>query len=159
MTEIISSLSDISDNYDAVLCDVWGCFHNGVRPYPAAEAALKAFRAKGGCAVLLTNAPRPETAVLDQLRAMKADEDAWTAIASSGGAARDAMQNGSWGQKVLHIGAPVRDDAFFEGATVERVAMEDADSIISTGLRDDRPETPDDNVAGHRLRQAASANL
>lgn len=144
MSEIISSLADLSGQYDAVLCDVWGCFHNGVRPYPAAETALKAFRARGGCAVLLTNAPRPEDAVLKQLRAMNADEDAWDAIASSGGAARASVRNGDWGKKVYHIGSPGKDDAIFEGAAVERVRMEDADSIVCTGLRDDRTETPED---------------
>lgn len=142
MSEIISSLADVSDRYDAVLCDVWGCFHNGMRPFPAAQLALKAFRAKGGCAVLLTNAPRPEDAVLTQLRAMKADEDSWDAIASSGGAARESVRNGDWGTKVYHIGTPGRDDAFFDGAGVEKVRLEDAETVICTGLRDDRTETP-----------------
>ncbi|MEM7269214.1 MAG: TIGR01459 family HAD-type hydrolase [Pseudomonadota bacterium] len=144
MTQIVNSLSEIADRYDAVLCDVWGCFHNGVRPYAAAAAALQAFRQGGGVSVLLTNAPRPEAAVLRQLQAMNAPEDAWDAIASSGGAARDAVRRGEWGQKVLHIGSPTRDMAFFEGAGVERVAMEDAESIVCTGLRDDRSETPAD---------------
>lgn len=156
MSEIISSLADVSDRYDAVLCDVWGCFHNGVRPYQAAVDALKAFRASGGCAVLLTNAPRPEEAVRKQLRAMNADEDAWDAIASSGGAARASVRNGEWGKKVYHIGTPGRDDAFFEGAGVEKVRMEDADSIVCTGLRDDRSETPadyNDELAEAALRR------
>lgn len=144
MTEIIQALSDVSENYDAVLCDVWGCFHNGVSPYAAAQSALKAFREKGGCSVLLTNAPRPESSVLGQLQAMNADEAAWDAIASSGGAARDAVRNGDWGKKVYHIGAADRDEAFFDGAFVERVRMEDAESIVCTGLREDHKETPDD---------------
>ena len=144
MSEIIGSLAEVSDQYDAVLCDVWGCFHNGVRPYKAAVAALKEFRKSGGCAILLTNAPRPEGAVLKQLQAMNADEEAWDAIASSGGAASDSVRNGDWGKKVYHIGTPGRDDAFFEGAGVQKVSMEDADSIVCTGLRNDRDETPDD---------------
>lgn len=144
MSQIIQSLSEIADQYDAVLCDVWGCFHNGVRPYAAAEQALKSFREAGGCAVLLTNAPRPENAVLKQLHAMKADEGAWDAIASSGGAARASVRDGDWGRKVYHIGTPGRDDAFFEGAGVEKVRMEEADSLVCTGLRNDRTETPAD---------------
>ncbi len=31
MSEIISSLSDISDRYDALFVDLWGCVHDGVR--------------------------------------------------------------------------------------------------------------------------------
>lgn len=144
MSEIISSLADVSDQYDAVLCDVWGCFHNGVEPYAAAAAALAAFRKAGKTSVLLTNAPRPEASVLVQLRAMNAPEAAWDAIASSGGAAREAVRSGGWGKKVLHIGAAGRDDAIFDGAGVERVRIEDAETIVCTGLRDDRTETPTD---------------
>ena len=143
MTDIIRSLAEISDRYDAVLCDVWGCFHNGVQPLPGAIAALRAFREKGGLVILLTNAPRPETAVEAQLAAMNAPKDAWDEIASSGGAARDAVRRGEWGQKVFHIGTPGKDDAFFDNAHVERVRLEDAQSIVCTGLFDDRTETPE----------------
>lgn len=145
MTEIISSLDSIAGPYDAVLCDVWGCYHNGVAPLPGAVAALRAFRARGGFVILLTNAPRPEDAVKRQLAAMNAPTDSWDAIASSGGAARDALRRGEWGRKVFHIGAADRrDEAFFEGAAVERVRLEDAESVVCTGLRDDRTETPAD---------------
>ena len=58
MTEIISSLAEISDKYDVLLCDLWGCLHNGREAFPSAVAALQGFRAKGGTVVLLTNAPR-----------------------------------------------------------------------------------------------------
>ncbi|MFV0473972.1 MAG: TIGR01459 family HAD-type hydrolase [Pikeienuella sp.] len=145
MTEIAPSLESISARYDAVLCDVWGCYHNGVAPLPGAVAALRAFRAKGGIVTLLTNAPRPEDAVRRQLAAMSAPEDTWDAIASSGGAARDALRRGEWGAKVYHIGSSdQRDEAFFAGAAVERVRLEEAESIVCTGLRDDRTETPAD---------------
>lgn len=144
MTEIITSLADISDRYDAVLCDVWGCFHNGARPLPGAVAALRAFRERGGKVILLTNAPRPETAVEAQLAKMNAPRDSWDAIASSGGAARDAVRRGEWGTRVYHIGDPDRDEAMFDGSDVERVRLEDAETIVCTGLRNDRLETPAD---------------
>lgn len=144
MTEIISSLADISAPYDAVLCDVWGCLHNGVRLLPGAVSALQAFRAQGGAVVLLTNAPRPETAVQAQLDRMGAPGDAWDAVASSGGAARAAVRRGEWGRKVHHIGAPVRDESFFDGAALERVPLDEAETIVCTGLVDDRTETPAD---------------
>ncbi|MEM8753716.1 MAG: TIGR01459 family HAD-type hydrolase [Pseudomonadota bacterium] len=144
MTDIIDSLADVSAQYDAVLCDVWGCLHNGVRILPGAVSALRAFREGGGVVVLLTNAPRPESAVQAQLDRMDAPDDAWDAIASSGGAAKDAVRRGEWGRKVHHIGAPDRDEAFFDGAEVERVPLEDAETVVCTGLRDDRTETPAD---------------
>ena len=45
MTRIVQSLAEISAAYDALLCDLWGCLHNGVAPFPAAVAALQAYRA------------------------------------------------------------------------------------------------------------------
>lgn len=157
MTEIIPSLAAISARYDAVFCDVWGCYHDGVAPLPGAVAALRAFRAGGGAVILLTNAPRPEAAVRRQLAAMGAPEDSWDDIASSGGAARDALRRGEWGERVHHIGDPERDEAFFEGVAAERVRLEDAVSVICTGLRNDRTETPADYDA--LLTEAALRRL
>jgi ribonucleotide monophosphatase NagD (HAD superfamily) len=57
---IVQSLAEIGGSYQALLCDIWGCYHNGVAPYPAAVEALRAYRATGGIVILLTNAPRPE---------------------------------------------------------------------------------------------------
>ena len=37
---IIESLAEVSDQYDAVFCDLWGCLHNGVTAFPEAVAAL-----------------------------------------------------------------------------------------------------------------------
>jgi len=141
MTEIITSLDKISHRYDAVFCDVWGCYHNGIAPLPGAIAALRAFREGGGKVILLTNAPRPESAVEAGLDRMNAPHDSWDAIASSGGAAKAAMQRGDWGQRIYHIGDPSRDEVFFENTTVERVGLADADSIVCTGLRNDQIET------------------
>lgn len=143
MTEIINNFAEISDRYDAVFCDVWGCYHNGKAPLPGAVAALTAYRERGGKVVLLTNAPRPEPAVMGQLDAMNAPRESYDTIASSGGAARDAVRSGNWGKRVYHIGA-TKDEAFFEGADVERVTLAQAESIVCTGLANDRVETPAD---------------
>jgi len=148
MTEIIPSLSTLSGRYDAVFCDLWGCLHNGKTAFPAAVAALQAFRAKGGKVVLLTNAPRPAATVIAQLDRMEVPRDAWDLVVSSGDAAQIAMVNGAVGKKVFHIGA-VKDEDFFtvlpEGAVApERVGMMDAEGIVCTGLEDDLTETPED---------------
>ncbi len=142
-TPIIRSLSEISDRYDALFCDLWGCLHDGVRAHDAAVEALRAFRAKGGAVVLMTNAPRPEGAVAAQLERLGAPRDCYDLIVSSGGVARASVEAGEWGRRVHHIGAE-KDEPFFAGLDVERVPMEAAQSIICTGLRDDRTETPDD---------------
>ncbi|MEC8581244.1 MAG: TIGR01459 family HAD-type hydrolase, partial [Pseudomonadota bacterium] len=100
MTQIIQSLSEVSDRYDALFVDLWGCVHNGIEAYPDAVAALQAFRAKGGKVVLLTNAPRPRDSVERQITKMGVPDDAWDTIATSGDSARAAMFTGAVGQKI-----------------------------------------------------------
>jgi HAD superfamily hydrolase (TIGR01459 family) len=155
MTQIIASLADISSRYDAVFCDLWGCLHNGKTPFPAAVFALKAFRAKGGKVVLLTNAPRPKPSIVRQLDAMGLPRDAWDEVVSSGDAAQHALITGAVGRRVHHIGAP-KDEPFFtefaddlvELAATEspilRTTLDQAEGIVCTGLVDDLTETPED---------------
>ena len=152
MTRIIENLGEIAANYDAVFCDLWGCLHNGVRPFPEAVAALEAFRDAGGTVVLLTNSPRPSSGVVEQLDDLGVARDLYQAVASSGDAAIDALASGLFGREVFHIG-PARDDGFFAavsdeefyaGQDIVRVKMEEAEGIVCTGLFDDETETPED---------------
>lgn len=142
-TTIISTLDEISADYDVLLCDLWGCYHNGIEPYPAAVAALQRFRRKGGSVILLTNAPRAGEFVEQHLGRMGAPSDSWDAIVSSGDATRVALGSGKFGNKI-HVIGPARDDALYEGVGVERVDMEDASAILCSGLVDDHTETPAD---------------
>ena len=75
-------------------------------PFPAAVAALQAFRAKGGKVILLTNAPRPKSSIIPQLDAMGVPRDAWDDVVTSGDAAQYAMLTGAVGHRVHFIGAP-----------------------------------------------------
>lgn len=166
MTRILSSLSEIAAGYDALLCDLWGCLHNGIAPYPAAVAALQAFRAGGGKVVLLTNAPRPNADVIAQLDRMGVPRDAWDAVVSSGDAAQDAMFAGAVGRKVFFIGAD-KDLNFFneippewsDAPAIERVPLDEAEGIVCTGLFDDLTETPDDYRARFLLAKTRGLKL
>lgn len=151
MTRIIQSLSEISQDYDALFCDLWGCVHNGQTPYPAAVAALQSFRAQGGRVVLLTNAPRPARGVTASLDAMGVPRDAWDAVVTSGDAAQAGMLMGVVGHRVHHIG-PSKDDGFFtdipddlpHDVPIERVALQEAEGIVCTGPFNEMSETPED---------------
>lgn len=139
MTPIISSLADIHDQYDALFCDLWGCLHNGIAPFPAAVAALQGFRAGGGRVVLLTNAPRPRASVAKQLDSIGVPRDAWDTIATSGDSARFALFQGVVGTRVYHIGEQ-RDLTFFEPIglledcpDIARVPLAEAEGIVCTG--------------------------
>lgn len=151
MTRIVASLAEISAPYEALLCDLWGCVHNGVTPFPAAVAALRAFRAQGGKVVLITNAPRPSRFVHEQLDRMGVPREAYDVIVTSGDAAQDAMFAGAVGQKLWHLG-PDKDEGFFtevprdwQGrAKVERVDFDAAEGIVCTGPFDEINEVPED---------------
>jgi HAD superfamily hydrolase (TIGR01459 family) len=162
MTRIINALSEISDAYDALFVDLWGCVHNGVAAMPDAVKALQDYRKTGGKVVLVTNSPRPRKGVEKQLVHFGVPQDAYDAIATSGDSARAAMYSGVVGSAVWHYG-PVTDSRFFDPmdilqnpVEITRVPLEEATGIVCTGPFDDQaePETwrPD-------LEKALARNL
>lgn len=159
MTRLIGSLAEVSQDYDTLYCDLWGCLHNGHRPYPEAVAALMAFRQAGGRVVLLTNAPRPSRFVVATLDRMGVPREAWDLAVSSGDAAQAALAGGEVGRKVWHLG-PAKDMGFFDlpdGQTVELVSLEEAEGIVCTGPFNEYVETPEDYRA--RLTEARDRGL
>ena len=140
---IIECLDDIADGYDVILCDLWGCYHNGVTYYPAAAEACRRFRERGGTVVLLTNAPRPAHSVERLLERMEAPRNSWDAIVSSGAACQSDIAGGTFGERFHYVG-PERDLHMLTELGKSPVLVDQADGILLTGLRDDTTETPDD---------------
>ena len=169
MTTIIERLSDVSDMYDALLVDLWGCLHNGLQAFPDAVSALCAYRARGGKVVLLTNAPRPRADVARQIARFGVPDDAWDTIVTSGDSARAAMFRGAVCQKVWFMGNAEIDMGFFDplriiDAPVEitRVPLEEAEGIVCTGPFDSHahPDTlrPQLLMAKHKGLKLLCAN-
>jgi HAD superfamily hydrolase (TIGR01459 family) len=140
MTQIITSLADISDRYDALFVDLWGCVHNGVKAFPAACDALIAYRQRGGTVVLVTNSPRPRDSVETQLQGFGVPSEAWDEIATSGDSARAAAYDGAVGEKVFFIGQPDEQGVFLRPLeiqenpiTITTVPLDTAEGIVCTG--------------------------
>jgi len=140
MTQIVEHLSEISDRYDALFVDLWGCVHNGLTPFPAAVAALQQYRQNGGKVVLVTNSPRPRESVEAQLDQIGVARDAWDIITTSGDSARAAMYLGAVGEKIYFIGDGDVDHGFFDPlliiedpTKIEQVPLAEAEGIICTG--------------------------
>ncbi|GGE59539.1 TIGR01459 family HAD-type hydrolase [Actibacterium pelagium] len=151
MTQIITSLSEISSRYKALFVDLWGCVHNGITAYPEAVAALQDYRRQGGIVVLLTNSPKPRLGVAEQLAQFKVPADAYDTIATSGDSARSAMYLGAVGSKVYFMGEEERDAGFFEPiqiienpVEITRVPLEQAEGIVCCGPMDPHAD-PDVN--------------
>ncbi len=149
MTRIITALSEISQNYEALFVDLWGCVHDGVRALPSAVAGLQAYRRTGGIVVLVTNSPRPRKGVESQLSQFGVPRDAWDTIATSGDSARTAMFTGVVGSKVFFIGED-RDSPFFEPikliddpVDITLTDLDAATGIICTGPFDPAADPAD----------------
>ncbi len=137
---IISRLADIASHYDAVLCDVWGVIHNGRTAFQAACQALADFRQSGKPVVLISNAPRPSSVIPNQLAHLHVPTDAWDRIVTSGDATRAEIERrGPRGYKI----GPSKDEGLYDGLPVDFRALESADYVICTGLRDDLTEPPE----------------
>ncbi|MEM9499696.1 MAG: TIGR01459 family HAD-type hydrolase [Pseudomonadota bacterium] len=140
MTRIIEHLSYISDRYDALFVDLWGCVHNGVTAFPEAVEALHRFRENGGAVVLVTNSPKPRAGIEPQLLHFQVPTTCWDTIASSGDSARAAMFRGAVGSRVYFMGEWQRDAGFFEPiriiedpVEIERVPLREAEGIVCCG--------------------------
>jgi len=145
---VLPGLGAISDRYDVALCDVWGVLHNGREAFAAASEALRAYRAKGGVVVLITNAPRPKAPIVEQVVKFGLSPDAFDDIVTSGDVSI-ALIADRIRQRVHHIG-PERDLSLFAAAgelasrPAELVGPDEADYVLCTGLFDDDVETPAD---------------
>ncbi len=138
---IIDTLDGLAGDYRAILCDVWGVIHNGVRSFPEACDALIRMRNKGLPVVLVTNAPRRHDAISVQLRSLGVPDETYDRVVTSGDVTRDLIAQGP--RRVFHLGAE-RDLGIYEDLDVELVEEFEAQAVVCTGLFDDETETPDD---------------
>jgi HAD superfamily hydrolase (TIGR01459 family) len=153
MADLIEHFEALSGDYDVLFCDVWGVVHNGVAAFPAACEALVRFRQRGGTAMLVTNAPRPDAAVRRILDRFGVPQEAYDGIVSSGDVTRGIVEARP-GARIFHLG-PERDKPIFEGLAAVFSDLETADYVVCSGLFDDTVETPEnyrDMLAAMRAR-------
>ena len=141
-TPILSSIAALAGTSEAWIVDIWGVMHNGAHAYAEAGEACRRFRAQGGLVVLLSNAPRPFTAVVPHMTELGVDPAVYDTGVTSGDATREMIAD--WqGRPLLHIG-PERDQGLFEGFDIRLSPPETAEVVICSGLYDDTKETPAD---------------
>jgi HAD superfamily hydrolase (TIGR01459 family) len=138
---LIEHLAPLVGGYDVLLCDVWGVVHNGVAAFAEACAALARFREEGGTVILITNAPRPDSAVMRILDRLAVPRVAYDAIVSSGDVTRGIVA-ARLNESVFHLG-PQRDLPIFADLDVRFAPLESADYVVCSGLFDDTTETPE----------------
>ncbi|GJD63931.1 TIGR01459 family HAD-type hydrolase [Methylobacterium frigidaeris] len=143
---ILDGIADVASGFDLILCDVWGVLHDGVHAHRGASEALTRFRALPGArprrVVLVSNAPRPGSAVLAQLDGFGVPRTAYDTIVTSGDLTRRLMAERA--DAAMHHLGPDRDLPIFDGLDLTRGGPDEASHVVVTGLLDDETETAAD---------------
>jgi HAD superfamily hydrolase (TIGR01459 family) len=146
---IVPGLRILAQRYDALILDLWGVLHDGIRPYPWVIPCLEMLRASGKKLCVLSNAPRRVSRIAAHMAQMSLPPALIDTIYSSGEATFEAL-TGSFGalplgfsvRRCFHIGSA--DDGRLVSATDTRLAGDpaEADFVLCTGVKtvDDRLE-------------------
>ena len=153
----LTGLAAIAADYDVLLCDVWGVIHNGRESFPDACASLARFAAERGPVVLISNAPRPASAVYEQLDRLGVPRAAWSAFVTSGDATRALLARRAPGP-AWALG-PERDAPLYDGLDLAFAGPDDAAFISCTGPFDDEIDTPKDYRARFEACLARGAEM
>ena len=70
----LNHLSEIFDNYDTFVIDLWGVIHNGIQLNEKAIEAVSQLKIKSKKIVFLSNAPRSSEKVRLFLKKLKMEE-------------------------------------------------------------------------------------
>jgi HAD superfamily hydrolase (TIGR01459 family) len=137
----LTSLSELADHYDGLLCDIWGVIHNGIAAFEDAVDALCRYRASGRHVILITNAPRSSREVYPQLERFGVPRRAFDSVITSGDVTSGLIAEMP-DVPLFHFG-PTRDHTILEGLANPIVGMPDARLCLLTGPLDDTIESVD----------------
>lgn len=132
-------MRSLSERYPVWFCDVWGVVHNGHVPFAASVSTLARHRATGGTVILVTNSPRSRQGVEIQLREIGVAPESHDLVVTSGDVTRDLIVKQGGGQ-LFHLG-PARDHSIIAGLDVALTTLDQARSVLCTGLFDDTKDT------------------
>ena len=132
----LNHLSDIYNQYDTFVIDLWGVIHNGVMLNSKAIEAIEQLTNNSKKIVFLSNAPRPSSKVVDFLLKMKMNRKYLSNVMTSGEAAMHAINKNQFGKTFFHLGPP-RDTSVFKYVKNNKTDLESCDFILCTGLFDE----------------------
>ena len=127
----MSPFDRLDQRYRVILCDIWGCIHDGMRLYPGAARRLRQWREDGRAIVLVSNAPRPASTVEAHLLRLGLQRSDWDHVATGGEAGIAALK--AFPASVGFIGT-ASDRADLERSGIRIADGEDFDQLACVGL-------------------------
>ena len=138
----LNHLSEIFNDYDTYVIDLWGVMHNGINLNLKAMETIENLKKNSKKIVFLSNAPRPSSKVVNFLPEMGMDKKYLSFVITSGEAAMNAINENKFGKNFFHLGPP-RDTSVFEKVKENKVSIDKCDFILCTGLFDDKEDDLD----------------
>ena len=140
MVKPLVGISEIINDFDSFLIDIWGVLHDGHRAYDGAIETLKALRQAGKSIVLISNAPRPASEVPLVLRRLGILDELYDGIMTSGQLVWQNLHDrrDPWyrqlGEKIFLLG-PMKDSKMVENIIGQAVTtIAEAEVILATGV-------------------------
>ena len=97
----LNHLSEIYQNYDTYIIDLWGVMHDGISLNSKAVEVVEKLNENSKQVVFLSNAPRPSLKVIEFLKKMKMNEKLLSKVITSGEAAMKAINQNKFGKKYV----------------------------------------------------------
>lgn len=133
-TRLIKGISEISDNYDHFIIDLWGVLHDGTAPYPNSLETLKKLRKQKKSIILLSNAPRRASKAREKLDELGFSKDLYDYLLTSGEVTYKFAKNEIEGENYIYIGPEKDRDILQMSGKNEVSETEEADFAIATGF-------------------------
>lgn len=134
-----NNISEIIDNYDAFIIDLWGVIHDGIEAYPGVNECLEQIKSKGKQSIFLSNAPRRSIRAIEGLQRVGVPDGLYDHVITSGETTYEYLKSDehSLGKKFFMLG-PDRDAGLMEGTEYSPTpSPTEADFAIVTGLDND----------------------
>lgn len=139
MTQLIDSISQIADQFDAIVLDQWGVLHDGSAPYPYALDALEGLRDSSAKLGVLSNSGKRATPNAARIATMGFDVSVFDCVMTSGEALWRAFASGTENARMIY---PIEGRAGDAAAWADGLEIsltdtpEHAGAILVMGLSD-----------------------
>jgi len=138
----LEHLSNIYQEYDSYIIDLWGVMHDGFNLNQEAIEVVDNLSKNNKKITFLSNAPRPNASVVKFLKKLNMEEKYLNFVLTSGEAALNSLREKKFGEKFFHLG-PERDKSLFKGQEKNATTLKNAEFILCTGLFDDEKNNLD----------------